>query len=525
MYREGLGVDQDYTQAVKWFQKSAEQGNASAQSALGDLYYDGHGVIQDHGQALKWFQEAAKQDDAYAQYSLGFMYGHGIGVGQDYGQALTWYRKAADQGEALAQSGLADLYYDGHGITKDYDQAMRWYTQAAKQDHVDAQYALGLMYLNGPRQLIDYEKALHWLLKAAGQDHPSAQNSLGVMYANGLGVTQDLHQAASWYLKSAERGEQFAQYNLGRAYLYGEGVLPEHTKALKWLSKSAEQDNEEALKAVKHIEALEEEFKRRGITDAAKHERVAKLLLSIPREVADTPDMWVWIVRGKRPTKKDANKFLLACIIDYQMAAERVWKTARQFTEEQLGDPENLWEYITSFTEQEWQAKKKEFSLHWLLAAHMRVWHIGRDVPSQYEGDARRIWEGQPPGGVHERLQKLGKSGIGVNISNMLIGALIDTEQIVGTGDVKADTHVRRVSGRVFYGKEFKAEDSSKAVEEARKMYPHNPWQLDQPLYFLGGATCKKTGPDCASCFLRLECFYIEENRRYASTVPTCKGE
>lgn len=425
----------------------------------------------------------------------------------------------------MAQSALGDLYYDGHEISQDYDQALKWYAEAAKQDHADAQYSVGLVYMTGPKRLTDYEKALYWFLKAAEQDHFSAQNSLGVMYANGLGVPQDFQRAATWYRKAADQGEQFAQYNLGRAYLYGEGVLPDHAEALRWFRKSADQGHEEAPQVVKHIEAAEDEFKRLGMTDGTKRERVAKLLLRTPRDVADTPDLWGWIVRGERPSKKDANKFLLACIIDYQMTVDRVWKTARQFTEEQLGDPENLWNYIAGFTETEWQAKKKEFSLHRFLTGHMRVWHIGRDVLSKYEGDARRIWEGQTPGGVHERLQKLGKSGIGVNISNMLIGALMDTQQIIGTGDVKADTHVRRILGRVFYGNEFRAEDSPKAVDEARKIYPHNPWQLDQPLYFLGGSTCKRNRPDCASCYLRLECFFFEENRCDAANVSACKGE
>jgi TPR repeat protein len=45
----------------------------------------------------------AEQGDASAQFKLGEMYDNGQGVPQDDKQAMHWYRKAADQGDAIAQ--------------------------------------------------------------------------------------------------------------------------------------------------------------------------------------------------------------------------------------------------------------------------------------------------------------------------------------------------------------------------------------------------------------------------------------
>ena len=42
--------------------------------------------------------------------------------------------------------------------------------------------------------------------------------------------------------------------------------------------------------------------------------------------------------------------------------------------------------------------------------------------------------------------------GVGPQLSRMTAGALHDTKQIVGPGELKADIHVRRVLGRVFTG-------------------------------------------------------------------------
>jgi TPR repeat protein len=61
-------------------------------------------VPQDDAEALKWWRKAAEQGDATAQTNLGFMYDSfmydiGRGVPQDDAEALKWYRKAAEQGE------------------------------------------------------------------------------------------------------------------------------------------------------------------------------------------------------------------------------------------------------------------------------------------------------------------------------------------------------------------------------------------------------------------------------------------
>ena len=56
------------TEAVKWFSKAAEQGNAFYQAELGYNYYFGFGVPQDYAEAVKWFRKAAEQNNAKAQF-------------------------------------------------------------------------------------------------------------------------------------------------------------------------------------------------------------------------------------------------------------------------------------------------------------------------------------------------------------------------------------------------------------------------------------------------------------------------
>ena len=57
-YSNGNGVDQNYTEAVKWYQKAIDGGNAYGMSGLAYCYELGYGVKQDYAEALKWYEKA-----------------------------------------------------------------------------------------------------------------------------------------------------------------------------------------------------------------------------------------------------------------------------------------------------------------------------------------------------------------------------------------------------------------------------------------------------------------------------------
>jgi TPR repeat protein len=59
LYDYGRGVPQDFKMAVRWYRRSAEQGNDLAQRRLGLLYERGDGVPQDYVQAYKWYKLGA----------------------------------------------------------------------------------------------------------------------------------------------------------------------------------------------------------------------------------------------------------------------------------------------------------------------------------------------------------------------------------------------------------------------------------------------------------------------------------
>jgi hypothetical protein len=76
--------------------------------------------------SLDALRHLAEQGDATAQFALGARYATGDGAKQDYSEAARWFQFAADQGDSKAQSVLAAYYWDGTGVQKDLGKAYFW---------------------------------------------------------------------------------------------------------------------------------------------------------------------------------------------------------------------------------------------------------------------------------------------------------------------------------------------------------------------------------------------------------------
>ena len=81
----------------------------SAMNKLGECYQYGYGVEQDYQQAINWYQKAAEKGNGWAQDMLGSFYEYGKGVDKDVNLALSWYQKAADNGNKHARTRLSRL--------------------------------------------------------------------------------------------------------------------------------------------------------------------------------------------------------------------------------------------------------------------------------------------------------------------------------------------------------------------------------------------------------------------------------
>lgn len=90
--------------------------------------------------ALKIWLPRAKQGDAEAQTYVGEIYEKGMGLDSDYGLAAQWYRKAAEQRFSRAMINLGYLYETGLGVEKDLTTAMNYYRDASGITDGDLEY-------------------------------------------------------------------------------------------------------------------------------------------------------------------------------------------------------------------------------------------------------------------------------------------------------------------------------------------------------------------------------------------------
>ena len=93
---------------------------------VANCYHEGLGVEQDKAESLKWMERAAEQGKSYAQFLVGLKYYVGLDVKLDEKKGIELIERAANQGEPAALHYLSAAYYLGKGKKQDYLQAYVW---------------------------------------------------------------------------------------------------------------------------------------------------------------------------------------------------------------------------------------------------------------------------------------------------------------------------------------------------------------------------------------------------------------
>ncbi|GAE01396.1 hypothetical protein CBO05C_1086 [Clostridium botulinum B str. Osaka05] len=127
--------EQNYKEAMYWYKKASDKGNATSMSNIGFMYYNGKGVEQDYKKAIEWYSKASQAGNFTAMGNIGFMYYNGQGVKQDYKKAMYWYKKSYKEGNSGVMRNIGSMYYEGKGVIKDYRKAMQCYKKASQIDN------------------------------------------------------------------------------------------------------------------------------------------------------------------------------------------------------------------------------------------------------------------------------------------------------------------------------------------------------------------------------------------------------
>jgi TPR repeat protein len=130
------------------------------------MYAYGRGVSKDPVEAMRWYRKAADQGNASAELHIGAMYGAGDGVNKDYAEAMKWFRKSADQGNQYAQLNVSKMYEKGRGVKQDHEEAYFWRLIAEKSASVNrpvpANFTARQYYLTPEQALAVMKRAQEW---------------------------------------------------------------------------------------------------------------------------------------------------------------------------------------------------------------------------------------------------------------------------------------------------------------------------------------------------------------------------
>jgi TPR repeat protein len=59
----GIGTAKNEVEGFRWYQKAAETGNSYAQNGVGTCYEFGYGIDQNFGEAKRWYQKPFAKTD------------------------------------------------------------------------------------------------------------------------------------------------------------------------------------------------------------------------------------------------------------------------------------------------------------------------------------------------------------------------------------------------------------------------------------------------------------------------------
>lgn len=214
----------------------------------------------------------------------------------------------------------------------------------------------------------------------------------------------------------------------------------------------------------------------------------------------------------------DINKyphaFVLACVMDRQIKAERAWEIPYKIAQE-IGGFEfsklskvSLNDYKQIFNKKDTNGKYK---FHRFPSKMAKFFYLAvNKLDDEYQGEASKIWNNNPKSG-DVVIRFLEFEGVGVKIATMAANILARYFKIPMQDhfciDVSPDRQVKRVFERIgLIRKNARIEE---LVYCAKKLYPEYPGVFDGNCWTIGRDWCKPRNPKCNECYLDKLCSKI----------------
>ncbi|OGV04566.1 MAG: iron-sulfur cluster loop [Ignavibacteria bacterium RIFOXYB2_FULL_35_12] len=197
--------------------------------------------------------------------------------------------------------------------------------------------------------------------------------------------------------------------------------------------------------------------------------------------------------------------FVLACLMDRQIKAERAWIIPFKVCESlQIFNIQDLYLIPKSEIHEVFVRKR----LHRFNDKMSDIFFNGiKDIIEKYDGDAKKIWSNSPSSAlvVYRFLEF---KGSGIKISTMAANILARQFRIQFSDyysvDISPDTHIVRVLKRT--GIVSKDANKNMIIFKARELNPEFPGIIDYSCWEIGRKWCHSRNPDCENCLINNSC-------------------
>jgi TPR repeat protein len=119
----------DYAESMRWYHLAAERGDPMSMCKLGGFYRDGRGVEKNFTKMVEWYKMAAEKGFDMGKGLFAAVYALGHGVQQDYVQAYAWFKRAStlpveDELKSLTEKMTPDQIAEGERLANEWNP--RW---------------------------------------------------------------------------------------------------------------------------------------------------------------------------------------------------------------------------------------------------------------------------------------------------------------------------------------------------------------------------------------------------------------
>jgi TPR repeat protein len=204
--------------AFEALQELSEAGDADAQFLLGRMYAYGEGTRQDWTKAIFWYARAAEQNHVCALNNLGNQLKLGINIPKDHPRAFRMVEQAATACFPVAITSLGEMYYLGQAVAVDKEKGLLLFRTALDQGLALGAFDMGRYYTDRNRSDSDRLEGLKWLhvYHLWEKDHPTktpsaSAESMRDYYRNAKNHLAPAHQqqamrmGAVWYEANKNR--------------------------------------------------------------------------------------------------------------------------------------------------------------------------------------------------------------------------------------------------------------------------------------------------------------------------------